>query len=103
MLVSPIHLFLLLSCRRKVLTSVYSTIEGAVAIMVGCAPALRTFWGAYVTKSTVNGTKQSSKAIRHHSLSGNTPRHPGWQGSQGSQEYMNTVPQNSSYIRMEPR
>ncbi|KAG8156361.1 hypothetical protein KVR01_013813 [Diaporthe batatas] len=76
------------------------TIEGAVAIMVGCAPALRSFWIRHITKSAVDGTEGSSNAIRHKILSDNTPQHTGWQGHGN---FGDTVSQSNSYIRMEPR
>lgn len=72
-----------------------------MAIMVSCAPGLRAFWGRYVSKSNVDGTNKSSKVNRDHSLSGNTPRHAGWEGRD---EFIGTVPgQSNAYIRMEAR
>ncbi|POS70580.1 hypothetical protein DHEL01_v211027 [Diaporthe helianthi] len=76
------------------------TIEGSVAIMVGCAPALRSFWNRYISKSVVDGTGRSSHAIRQKNFSNNTPQHTRWQGTD---EFRNAGPQSNSYIRMEPR
>lgn len=71
-----------------------------MAIIVGCAPALRSFWGLYVSKSTVDGTVKDSKAKRDYSHSGNIPLRA---GREGSDEFLNNVRQSDAYIRMENR
>lgn len=72
-----------------------------MAIMVGCAPALRAFWGLYVSKSTVGGTKKSSKFNCDQSVSGNTPLHAGWESRD---EFIGSARgQSNAYIRMEAR
>lgn len=71
-----------------------------MAIMVGCAPAIRSFWGRYVSKSSVDGTNKSSEAIYDHNPNGDTPRRT---GREGNNEFIDTVRQSGAYIRMESR
>ncbi|KAI1390887.1 uncharacterized protein F4822DRAFT_394736 [Hypoxylon trugodes] len=78
------------------------TIEGAVAILVGCAPAVKTFWSRYVSRSKADKSQgsASSYSFRGGSSSykaGRVPRSTTWEGSD---EHINRATP-SSYIRME--
>ncbi|CAG9982015.1 unnamed protein product [Clonostachys byssicola] len=71
------------------------TLEALVAIMVGCAPGLRSFWIVFISKTSTSGkSKQSSYDYRHGSSKNSSNRQRAL-GFEGSYEHINPEGENS--------
>ncbi|KAI1364390.1 hypothetical protein F5Y08DRAFT_214996 [Xylaria arbuscula] len=69
----------------------FFTIEAFVAIAVGCAPAIRSFWIRYISKSNINNSNVSGSGYSHvlSRTSRKTPRNPTVTDWDRSDEHIN--------------
>lgn len=76
-----------------------STFEGVVALIIGCAPAIKSFWSRYITKSTGPKTQATGYGYRRGTSTKTSEnlRSSAWEGSN---EHINRS-QTDSYIRMD--